>query len=88
MVVELDNSGARDLANSWSVGGRTRHVDTRQFFIRDLKEQGLPVFKHISGQENEADIFTKNTDAITLHKHNAKMCGKDNLYETLNDQAN
>jgi hypothetical protein len=88
MVVELDNSGARDLANSWSVGGRTRHVDTRQFFIRDLKEQGLLVFKHISGQENEADIFTKNTDALTLHKHTAKMCGKDNLYETLNDQNN
>ena len=88
IVVELDNSGARDLANSWSVGGRTRHVDTRQFFIRDLKEQGLLVFKHISGTENEANIFTKNTDALTLHKHTAKMCGRDNLYETLNDQAN
>jgi hypothetical protein len=87
MAVELDNSGARDLANSWSVGGRTRHVDTRQFFIRDLKEQGLIVFKHIPGTENEADIFTKNTDAATLHKHTEKMCGKDNLYEILNKQA-
>ncbi|KAL7480971.1 hypothetical protein ACHAW6_006644 [Cyclotella cf. meneghiniana] len=27
MTVEMDNSGARDLANSWSIGGRTRHVD-------------------------------------------------------------
>jgi hypothetical protein len=76
MAVELDNSGARDLANSWSVGGR-----------RDLKEQGLIVFKHIPGTENEADIFTKNTDAATLHKHTEKMCGKDNLYEILNKQA-
>ena len=84
MVCELDNSGARDLANSWSVGGRTRHVDVRQFFIRDLKEQGMIVFKHIPGDSNEADIFTKNVDATTLHKHTVKMCGKDNLYEKLN----
>ena len=27
MLAEMDNSGARDLANSWSVGGRMRHVD-------------------------------------------------------------
>ena len=27
MTAEMDNSGARDLTNSWSVGGRTRHVD-------------------------------------------------------------
>jgi hypothetical protein len=42
------------------------------------------VFKHISGTENEADIFAKNTDAATLHKHTEKMCGRDNLYEILN----
>ena len=47
----------------------------------------LIVFKHIPGTENEADIFTKNTDAATLHKHTEKMCGKDNLYEILNKQA-
>ena len=27
MVLEMDNSGAVDTVNSWSVGGRTRHVD-------------------------------------------------------------
>ncbi len=27
MVLEMDNSGAVDIANSWSVGGRTRHMD-------------------------------------------------------------
>ena len=29
MLAEMDNSGGQDLANSWSVGGRTRHVDVR-----------------------------------------------------------
>jgi len=27
MILEMDNMGAVDLANNWSVGGRTRHVD-------------------------------------------------------------
>ena len=45
----LDNSGADDLANSNSVGGRTRHVDVRLHYLRELKEEGLFVNKHISG---------------------------------------
>jgi hypothetical protein len=87
MIAELDNSGARDLANSWSVGGRTRHVDVRMFFLRELKEEGLVAFKHIPGSGNEADIFTKNVDAVSLHKHITKLCGEDNLYESLKGEV-
>ena len=83
MTAEVDNSGARDLANSWSVGGRTRHIDVRMFFLRELKEEGLIEFKHIPGAENEADIFTKNVDAGALHEHVTKLCGEDNLYLSL-----
>jgi hypothetical protein len=36
MVLEMDNSGAVDLANSSSVGGRTR----RLHYLRELKEEG------------------------------------------------
>jgi hypothetical protein len=80
MVVEMDNSGARDIANSWSVGGRTRHVDVRMFFLRELKEDGLIVFKHISGTDNESDIFTKNVDAGTLNRHVKCFCGEHDAY--------
>lgn len=30
--VEINNSGTRDLANSWSMDGRTRHIDVQIFF--------------------------------------------------------
>ncbi|KAL7474764.1 hypothetical protein ACHAW6_000717 [Cyclotella cf. meneghiniana] len=83
MTAELDNSGARDLANSWSVGGRTWHVDVQIFFLRELKEDGMIVFKHIPGHANEADIFTKNVDATTLHAHTIKLCGDDGFLELL-----
>ena len=32
MLLKMDNNGAVDLANNWSVGGRTRHVNMRNFF--------------------------------------------------------
>ena len=43
MVLEMDNSGAVDIANSWSAGGRTRHVDVRNYFLHELKDQVLVV---------------------------------------------
>jgi hypothetical protein len=79
MTAEMDNNGVSNLANSWSIGGRTRHVDVRMFFLHELKEKGMVVYIHIPGPENEADIFTKNVDAGTLHRHSIKLCGLLNL---------
>ena len=41
------------------------------------------MYKHIPGRENEADIFTKNVDAGTLHRHSTKLCGDDGLLDSL-----
>ena len=69
--------GAVDLANNWSVRGRTRHVDVRQCFMRDLKDEGLLVIRHVSGEENEADVFTKNAPRSIFNKHVKKFVGED-----------
>jgi hypothetical protein len=39
MLLEIDNKGGKEFINSWSVGGRMRHVQTRFHFLRELKEQ-------------------------------------------------
>ena len=77
MVLEMDNKGAVDLANNWSVGGHNRHVDVKNFFLRELKDEGLLVIRHISGEKNDADIFTKNTTGPIFEKHIPKYVGKD-----------
>mmetsp|Transcript_45756 Transcript_45756/g.67545 ORF Transcript_45756/g.67545 Transcript_45756/m.67545 type:complete len:87 (+) Transcript_45756:219-479(+) len=41
MILEIDNSGTADLANNWSARGRTRHMETRMFSLRDLQEAGV-----------------------------------------------
>jgi hypothetical protein len=60
--LEIDNRGAIDLINSFSVGGRTRHIDFKQCFLRELKEAKQLVGNWIPGLENSADMFTKNLD--------------------------
>ncbi len=45
MVLEMDNQGAVYLASNWSIGGRTRHIDVRSVFLRELKEAGVLVIK-------------------------------------------
>jgi hypothetical protein len=77
MVLEMDNKGAVDLANNWSVGGRTGHVDVRMYFLRELKDGGLLVIRHISGDDNDADIFTKNTTSAVINKQVIKFVGND-----------
>ena len=69
MVLEMDNRGAVDLANNWSVGGRTRHIDVKNYFLRELKDQGILVVRYVPGDRNDADIFTKNTTTGVFKCH-------------------
>ena len=63
--------------NNWSVGGRTRHVEVRYHFLRELKEQNIVRIKWISTHANCADLFTKNLTGPVFTKHNIKLCGID-----------
>jgi hypothetical protein len=35
MILEIDNKGMVDIANNWNIGGRTRHMNTRYYFLRE-----------------------------------------------------
>ena len=77
MVIEIDNQGAVHLANNWSVGGRTRHVDIQNYFLQELKDNGMLVIRHVPGVDNDADIFTKNTTEAIFEKHIRRFVGDD-----------
>jgi hypothetical protein len=60
MILEMDNKGALNLVNSFSVRCHTRHSDVKQCFLQELQEAKVLVVKWIPGLKNEAD--TKNLD--------------------------
>lgn len=38
IMIYCDNNGTVALVNGWSVGGRTKHINNRLNFLRELKE--------------------------------------------------
>ena len=73
MVLQIDNKGAFDLTNNWSVGGRTRHIEVKQYFLRELKESGIIECEWCPGTEMTSDIFTKNLPQEIFEKHASKF---------------
>ena len=80
MVLEMDNQGAVDLANGWSVGGRTRHVDVRIHYVRELKEAGMLLIKWVPGPQNDADMHTKNVPNPLFENFGRVYFGEDEYY--------
>ena len=60
MKVQVDNVGAIWLASNSSVSERTKHVDLRTHFVRDMiKDQVIDIY-FVKSAENDSDIMTKN----------------------------
>jgi len=87
MVLYIDNKGAVDFCNNWSVAGRTRHIEVKQYFLRELKEMGLIKVVWKSGDEMTSDIFTKNLPGALFEKHGSKFYGKDEYYPKESNNA-
>ena len=72
MVIEIDNKDYVDLINNWLVSGRTRHIDVKKNYLRELKENGVIELRWSSGEENSSDLFTKNLGGPAFEKHSSK----------------
>jgi hypothetical protein len=77
MILEVDNKGAVDLVNNYSVGRCTRHVETRQYFLRQLKEQNVVKVIWTPGELNSSDLYTKNLARVDFEKHTKAYVGND-----------
>ena len=85
MILEVDNRGAKDLTCNWTVGGRTRHVEVKQFFLRELREQGLIEVRWCNGESMTSDLFTKNLAGPLFDKHAQSFVGRDQYMQNRGD---
>ena len=61
MFLEVDNKGAVDSINNYSVGGRTCHMETRQYYLRELKDLGVMLVNWKACIESSSDQYTKSS---------------------------
>ena len=62
MVVYYDNSSAIDISKNPIQHFKTKHIEIRYHFIRDLVERKIVSLEYISIECQNADIFTKPLD--------------------------
>ena len=60
MKLNIDNVGAIYMAKNQAPGQRTKHVDVRYSFVKELIEKKEVEVNFVKSENNLADIFTKN----------------------------
>ena len=81
IIIKVDNVGAIYIANNYTTGQRTKHIDIRTHFVREYIEEGIIKVVFVRSDENDADIFTKNTTEEIFVKHLKKIIGVVNKDE-------
>ena len=72
-MVRVDNVGAIFLANNLTTGDRTKHIDVRHHFVREIVEEGVVKIVFIRTADNDADLWTKNVTGELFEKHSDKV---------------
>ena len=84
MQVHVDTVGAIFLAENNNSGERTKHVDIRYHFVREVIQEGKVKIVFVRSKENVADIFTKNTTGDIFQQHMQKLVWSK---EQMNEQG-
>jgi hypothetical protein len=81
LTLYCDNMSAINISKNPVQHSKTKHIDIRHHFIRDLVENKIVTLEHVGTKEQIADIFTKALDAVQFEKLRGKLgiC----LYEEL-----
>ena len=79
--VHVDNVGAIFLAENNNSGERTKHVDIRHHFVREVIEDGIVKIVFVKSEENDSDLYTKNLNGELYQKHSDKVVWDLEEYE-------
>jgi len=63
MTLYCDNLSAINITKNPIQQSKTKHIDIRHYFIRDLVEDKVVTLEHVATGKKLADIFTKALDA-------------------------
>ena len=89
ITVHVDNVGAIWLSNNCTTSDRTKHIDIRTSLVKEYQEDGKIIIKFVKSEENEADIFTKNTTNVIFSNHQKKLVwDKANVENEMNQELN
>ena len=71
--LSLDNKAAIDSSYNPENHARTKHIERRHYFIRELVEMNQIVVPYVPSDENLADFFTKPLKAARFYPMRNKI---------------
>ena len=87
ITANVDNVGAIWLSNNRTTSDRTKHIDIRTSFVKEYQEDEKIIIKFVKSEENEADIFTKNTTNVIFSNQQKKsVWDKANVDNEVNQE--
>ena len=87
--MHVDNVGAIWLSNNRTTSDRTKHIAIRTSFVKEYQEDGNIIIKFVKSEENEADVFPKNTTNVIFHNHQKKLVwDKTNVDNKMKQELN
>ena len=69
----VDNQAARDLSYNPEFHQRTKHIDRRHFYVREMVEDMQIRVPYVNTDDNFADFFTKAFDGKKFFSLRAKV---------------
>ena len=63
LTIYYDNTSAINISKNPIQHSRTKHIEIRHHFIRELVENGTPTLEFIHTDDRKADLFTKPLDS-------------------------
>ena len=73
ITLYCDNFSAINISKNPIQHSRTKHIDIRHHFIRDLVEENIVTLEHVTTEGQIADIFTKALDATQFERLRGKL---------------
>ena len=73
LTLYCDNLSVINISKNPIQHSRTKHIDIRHHFIRDLVEEKVVTLEHVDTEEQLADIFTKALDAKQFEHLRGKL---------------
>ena len=79
MVIFEDNQGEIFLSENEQVSKRTKHIDIRYHFVRDLVRENKLKIKYIKSEKNISDVLTKNVHRNVFEGHQRNIVNGNTL---------
>ena len=71
--INIDAGAALGFINNTASVGRMKHIDMRNGWVQQLRDQGKVKFQKVAGTENAADFFTKVLPIPAFEEAMSKM---------------